>query len=67
MRGSIPLKGGDEYDALTRWRRLLRWRPGERKAVKRQYQRRERREAKRAARMETEGRNEAQAEGEAEA
>lgn len=42
----IPLLGGDEYDALTKAKRLHRFRPGERKAVKRSYQRRARRAAK---------------------
>lgn len=39
----IPLKSADEYDALTRWRRFLRFRPGQRKKVKRQYNKRLRR------------------------
>lgn len=38
------LKGGDEYDALTRWKRYLGWRPGQRKLVKRQFWKRQRRE-----------------------
>jgi hypothetical protein len=42
----IPMKGGDEYDALTRWKRFLRWRPGERKAIKRGYNKRARRVAR---------------------
>ena len=28
---------GDEYDALTRWKRVLHWKPGERPAVKRRF------------------------------
>lgn len=36
---------GDEHDAVTGWRRYLRWRPGERSAVKRRIRRRERHEA----------------------
>jgi hypothetical protein len=30
------LKSGDELDAVGSWRDRLRWRPGERKAIKRQ-------------------------------
>lgn len=40
------LKSGDEYDAVTRWRRFLHWRAGQRKRVKRQLARRARREGK---------------------
>lgn len=43
MMGPIPLSGGDEYDALTRWRRIMSWRAGDRKAIKRRYNRRVRR------------------------
>lgn len=43
----IPMKTGDEYDALTRWRKYLNWRAGERKKIKKLYRRRERRQAKR--------------------
>ncbi len=39
----IPLKGGDEQDALTRAKRFLHWRAGERKKIKRRYNKRERR------------------------
>lgn len=46
MTGEIPMKGGDEYDALTRWRKHLRFRPGERKAIKNRYRRRCRRLAR---------------------
>jgi hypothetical protein len=42
----IPLRGGDEYDALTGWRKWLKWRPGERAAIKRGYRRRERKAIK---------------------
>lgn len=34
----------DENDAYTAWRRLLHWRPGQIKAIKRRTHRRERRE-----------------------
>lgn len=33
----IPMRGGSEYDALTRWKRYLRWRSKERTAIKRAY------------------------------
>lgn len=42
----IPMKTADEYDALTRWRHFLHWRAGERKRIKRGYNRRERRTTK---------------------
>ncbi|MBI5922335.1 MAG: hypothetical protein HY847_11910 [Betaproteobacteria bacterium] len=38
----IPMTNGDEYDALTRWRHFLHWKPGTRKAIKRGYSRRQR-------------------------
>jgi hypothetical protein len=37
------MSGGDEFDAFTGWRYLLNWEPGERKELKRQYNRRQRR------------------------
>lgn len=46
MSDEIPMKGGAEYDGLTRWRRYLRFRPGTRKAIKNGYRRRCRRESK---------------------
>jgi len=52
MKGEVPMIDGDEYDAMTGWRRLLHWRPGERKAIKRKYNRRVRREARCATRQE---------------
>jgi len=42
MKRDIPLKGGDEYDALTGWKRFIYFRPGERKAIKRGFNQRER-------------------------
>ena len=36
------LKGGDEYDALTRWKKFLRWKPRVRKLIKRQFWKRQR-------------------------
>lgn len=40
---TLPLKGGDEYDALTKWKKFLKWRAGQRKAIKRAYNKRQRR------------------------
>lgn len=48
MTRRIPMTNGDEFDALTRWRHRLHWKPGERSTIKRRYRRRERRQAKRA-------------------
>lgn len=48
----IPLTSGDEQDALTGWRRYMKYRPGERKAVKRRYNRRVRRDGRRQIRQE---------------
>jgi hypothetical protein len=42
-RSGVPLKGGPEHDALTRFKRFLRWRPGQRKAAKASFNRRLRR------------------------
>lgn len=36
----VPLKGGPEHDALTRFRKFLNWRPGQRKAAKVSFNRR---------------------------
>lgn len=46
-RTGVPLKGGDERDAMTGWRKYLNFRPGERKAAKVSYNRRVRREGQR--------------------
>ncbi|QWF85763.1 hypothetical protein [Amycolatopsis sp. CA-230715] len=44
-----PRIGGDEQDAFSRhWRHLLHWRPGERKALKKQANKRDRKAAKRS-------------------
>lgn len=40
MNKRIPLKGGDEFDALTGWRKLMKFRRGKRKAAKRSYAKR---------------------------
>jgi hypothetical protein len=42
MAKRIPFNR-DEYDALTPWKRFLRWRSGQRKKIKKRYNRRERR------------------------
>jgi hypothetical protein len=36
------LKGTAEWDALTWWKNVLHWRPGERKRIKRKYNKRQR-------------------------
>jgi hypothetical protein len=50
MRGEIPMKGGDEQDAFTGWRRYLNWAPGRRKSIKRGYHKRVRRLVRRELR-----------------
>jgi hypothetical protein len=42
MKRTIPLRGALEYDALTRWKRFLSFAPGERKKIKRAFNKRER-------------------------
>lgn len=42
-RLGVPLAGGREGDALTGWRKVTRFRPGERKAAKTAFNRRVRR------------------------
>lgn len=42
-RMGVPLKGGDEQDALTGWRKVTQFRAGERKAAKTAFNRRVRR------------------------
>lgn len=41
-----PPHGPDEQDALTGWRHVRYWRPGQRKMVKRRAARRARRQAR---------------------
>jgi hypothetical protein len=38
-----PAKNADEFDATTRWRHVMFWRPGERKKIKQRMNRRFRR------------------------
>lgn len=45
MMHELPMSGGDEYDAFSGWRRVLTWRAGDRKKIKRRYNRRVRRVA----------------------
>lgn len=49
-RPQVPLKGGDEYDAFTGWRKFLYWQPGERAKIKATFNRRVRRTIKRRVR-----------------
>lgn len=49
MRGEHP-HSDDEHDAFTGWRRVLNWRPGQRKQLKQKSHRRDRRAARRALR-----------------
>jgi diadenosine tetraphosphate (Ap4A) HIT family hydrolase len=50
VRHLIPRINGDEQDAFSGWRHYLRWRPGQRKQIKRAYRRRERQWLKREVR-----------------
>lgn len=43
---------GDEFDAFTRWRRLLNWRPGALKKIKRSFVKRSRKTARLSLRQE---------------
>ena len=38
----MPMKTGDEWDALTKAKRFFRWRSGVRKRIKKQYNKKER-------------------------
>lgn len=42
MRSEHPTTG-DEWDAFTKWRRFLHWKPGERKKIKKMSHQRDRR------------------------
>ncbi len=52
----IPLKGGDEYDALTGWRRFLNYlaKSGRKKAMRKKYNKRFRKAVKADTRKQTE-------------
>ena len=43
MSKRIPMKGGDEYDAFSKYRKFLCWRSGQLKKIKRAYNKRFRR------------------------
>ena len=47
MNKRIPMKGGDEYDALSKSRKFLRWKSGQIKKIKRAYNKRFRRYSRR--------------------
>jgi hypothetical protein len=40
MTKRIPMKGGDEYDGLTKARKFLLWKSGQLKKIKRAYNKR---------------------------
>ena len=46
MTKRIPLKSGDEYDALTKGRKFLHWKSGQIKKIKRAYNKRFRKHLK---------------------
>ena len=46
MTKRIPMKGGDEYDALTKARRFYLWKAGQLKKIKRTYNKRFRKYSK---------------------
>ena len=45
----IPMVDGDEQDALTAWKNVSIWRPGDRRKIKNRYNRRARRLGKQEA------------------
>jgi hypothetical protein len=46
MTKRLPLKGGDEYDALSKARKFTRWKAGQLKKIKRAYNKRFRKHSK---------------------
>jgi len=40
MNKRIPMKGGDEYDALSKSRKFFLWKAGQLKKIKRAYNKR---------------------------
>jgi hypothetical protein len=46
MTKRLPLKGGDEYDALSKARKFIHWKAGELKKIKRAYNKRFRKHTK---------------------
>lgn len=49
--GDAPLRDGDEQDAFTNWRRVVAWRRGALRAVKRRFNRRVRRRERQETNM----------------
>jgi len=47
----IKLKSGDEYDALTAWRRYYNWKAGQLKKIKRGYNKRLRKKTKQSVKL----------------
>jgi len=52
MKRSIPMKGADEYDALTGARKWYSWKPGTLKQIKKRFNKRERKNGKELIRTE---------------
>jgi hypothetical protein len=46
MTKRIPMKGGDEYDGLTKARKFILWKSGQLKKIKRAYNKRFRKHIK---------------------
>ena len=46
MKHDIPMVDGDEMDAFSKRHGHLRWKPGERKQIKRKFNKRSRRKQK---------------------
>ena len=46
MTKRIPMKGGDEYDGLTKARKFYMWKSGQLKKIKRAYNKRFRKHTK---------------------
>lgn len=44
MAKRIKMINADEFDALTHWKKYLKWQTGERKYIKTKYNRRERKQ-----------------------
>jgi len=57
MTKRIPMKGGDEYDGLTKARKFYMWKRGQLKKIKRAYNKRFRKHTKELMRTKLEIRN----------
>ena len=55
MNKRIPMKGGDEYDALTKARKFHLWKAGQLKKIKRAYNKRFRKCSKRMTKDDNRG------------